>query len=103
MATEPYEAYDAKDSSQEPLGIRPAPFGRILVLADTSRSDELIATLRGRRLQRRSEILVVGPLIASRLDAFAGDDATATVSQDRVARMVAALTSRRIRCPWRRR
>ena len=93
MATEPYGGYDAKDSSKEPLGIRPAPFGRILVLADTSRSDELIAALRARRLQRRSEILVVGPLVASRLDAFADDDATTKVSHDRVARMVAALTA----------
>ena len=93
MATEPYGGYDAKDSSKEPLGIRPAPFGRILVLADTGRSDELIAALRRRRLQRRSEILVVGPLVASRLDAFADDDAATRVSHDRVARMVAALTA----------
>jgi hypothetical protein len=93
VATEPSQQYDAKDSSREPPGIRPAPFGRILVLADTSRSDELIAALRGRRLQRRSEILVVGPLVASRLAAFADDDATTRVSHDRVARMVDALTA----------
>ena len=40
------------------------PAGEILVRADTSRADELIATLRSRRKQRRSEILAVSAAVA---------------------------------------